>query len=143
MRKPRSGPGYHWCAVASGARTDGAAAGNSGRQWRRPCQRRARGGVQSAGQGPGRSALQTIPRIVCLPLELRKAPQSAPLHPIDARINRIIAMVRAKVEHPFRVIKRQFGHAKTRYRGLARNRAPLLTLFAPGNLFLVRRKLME
>ena len=73
---------------------------------------------------------------------MRKAPKGSPLHPIDARINRIIAMVRARVEHPFRVIKRQFGHGKTRYRGLARNRAQLFTLFAPGNLFLVRRKLM-
>jgi len=53
-----------------------------------------------------------------------------------------IAMVRAKVEHPFRVIKRQFGHVKMRYRGLAKNRAQLFTLFALGNLFLVRRRLM-
>ena len=44
--------------------------------------------------------------------------------------------------HPFRVIKRQFGHVKTRYRGLAGDRAQIFTLFAPGNLFLVRRKLM-
>jgi transposase, IS5 family len=73
---------------------------------------------------------------------MRKAPKGGPLHPIDAQINRIIAMVRAKVEHPFRVIKRQFGHVKTRYRGLAKNRAQLFTLFALGNLFLVRRKLM-
>jgi len=51
-------------------------------------------------------------------------------------------MVRAKVEHPFRVIKRQFGHVKTRYRGLAKNRAQLFTLFALGNLFLVRRRLV-
>jgi IS5 family transposase len=51
-------------------------------------------------------------------------------------------MVRARVEHPFRVFKRQFGHVKTRYRGLAKNRAQLFTLFALGNLFLVRRKLM-
>ena len=50
--------------------------------------------------------------------------------------------LRARVGHPFRVIKRQFGHVKTRYRGLARNRAQLFTLFALGNLFLVRRKLM-
>jgi len=48
---------------------------------------------------------------------MRKAPKGGKLHPIDAQINRIIAMVRAKVEHPFRVIKRQFGHVKTRYRG--------------------------
>ena len=47
----------------------------------------------------------------------------------------MIAMVRAKVEHPFRVIKHQFGHVKTRYRGLAKNRAQLFTLFALGNLF--------
>jgi len=46
-------------------------------------------------------------------------------------------MVRAKIEQPFRVVERQFGHAKTRYRGLARNRLHLFTLFALGNLFLV------
>ena len=51
-------------------------------------------------------------------------------------------MVRAKVEHRFRVIKRQFGHVKTGYCRLARKRAQPFTLFAPGNLFLVRRGLM-
>lgn len=51
---------------------------------------------------------------------MRKAPKAGKPHPLDERINRIIAMVRAKVEHPFRVIKRQFGHVKTRYRGLRR-----------------------
>jgi transposase, IS5 family len=50
--------------------------------------------------------------------------------------------VRARVEHPFRIIKHQFGHVKTRYRGLAKNRAHLVTLFALSNLFLVRRRLM-
>ena len=73
---------------------------------------------------------------------MRKAPKGSELHPIDEDINRIIAKVRARVEHPFRVIKRQFGYIKTRYRGLAKNRAQLFTLFALGNLFLVRRKLM-
>ena len=73
---------------------------------------------------------------------MRKAPKGGKLHPIDEQTNRIIAMVRAKVEHPFRVLKRQFGHTKTRYRGLAKNRAQLFTLFALGNLFLVRRRLM-
>jgi IS5 family transposase len=47
--------------------------------------------------------------------------------------------VRAKVEHPFRVIKQQFGYAKVRYRGLAKNTARLTILFALGNLWLVRR----
>jgi IS5 family transposase len=73
---------------------------------------------------------------------MRKAPKGGMLHPLDEQANRIIAKVRAKVEHPFRVIKRQFGHVKARYRGLAKNRAQLFTLFALGNLFLVRRRLM-
>jgi len=72
---------------------------------------------------------------------MRKAPKGGKLDELDEVTNRIIAMVRAKVEHPFRVLKRQFGHVKTRYRGLAKNRAQLFTLFALGNLFLVRRKL--
>jgi IS5 family transposase len=44
------------------------------------------------------------------------------------------ASVRAKVEHPFRVVKRQFGYAKVRYRGLMKNTAQLMTLFALCNL---------
>jgi IS5 family transposase len=72
---------------------------------------------------------------------MRKAPKGGRLDSVDERINRIIAIVRARVEHPFRVLKRQFGHVKARYRGLAKNRAQLFTLFALGNLFLVRRRL--
>jgi IS5 family transposase len=73
---------------------------------------------------------------------MRKATKGGKLHPLEERTNRIIAKVRARIEHPFRAIKRQFGHVKTRYRGLAKNRAQLFTLFGLGNLFLVRRKLM-
>jgi len=53
------------------------------------------------------------------------------------------ARIRAKVEHPFRVIKQQFGFTKVRYRGLAKNTAQILTLFAPSNLWMAWRKLME
>jgi len=74
---------------------------------------------------------------------MRKAPRGGKLDKIDEATNRVIAMVRAKAEHPFRVLKRQFGHVKTRYRGLAKNRAQLFTLFALGNLFLVRKSLLE
>ncbi|KAB0518023.1 IS5 family transposase [Xanthomonas cissicola] len=52
------------------------------------------------------------------------------------------ASLRAKVEHPFRVIKRQFGYVKVRYRGLAKNTAQVLTLFALSNLWMVRRQLL-
>lgn len=65
--------------------------------------------------------------------------------PIDAltdQVERIKASIRAKVEHPFRDIKRQFGHVKVRYRGLAKNTAQLHTLFALANLWMVRKRLM-
>ena len=52
------------------------------------------------------------------------------------------ASVRAKVEHPFRVIKRQFGLLKVRFRGLAKNTAHVVTLFALSNLWMARRQLM-
>ena len=64
---------------------------------------------------------------------------------IDGLINKIEKLkagIRAKVEHPFRVIKRQFGHAKVRYRGLKKNTEQLHTLFALSNLWMVRHKLM-
>ena len=51
---------------------------------------------------------------------------------------RVKAQVRARVEHPFRVVKRQFGYVKVRYRGLAKNTAQLTTLFALSNLWMVR-----
>ncbi len=58
------------------------------------------------------------------------------------RWERYKASLRAKVEHPFRVIKRQFGYMKVRYRGIAKNAAQVLTLFALSNLWMVRRQLM-
>lgn len=53
------------------------------------------------------------------------------------------ASVRVKVEHPFRVIKRQFGHVKVRYRGLAKNMAQLVTLFALSNRWMVRKRILQ
>lgn len=58
------------------------------------------------------------------------------------QLEKLKAGIRAKVEHPFRVIKRQFGHVKVRYRGLKKNTAQLVTLFALCNLWMVRGKLM-
>jgi len=52
------------------------------------------------------------------------------------------ASVRAKVEHPLRVIKRQFGLVKVRFRGLAKNTAHVVTSFALSNLWMARRTLM-
>ena len=52
------------------------------------------------------------------------------------------ASIRARVEHPFRVLKRQFGFTKVRYRGLKKNTAQIVTLFALSNLWMARRQLM-
>ena len=51
-------------------------------------------------------------------------------HSIESRK----ASVRSKVEHPFLVVKRQFGCARCRYRGLARNASMLTVLFALANV---------
>ena len=58
------------------------------------------------------------------------------------QLERIKASIRAKVEHPFRVNKRQFGRVKVRYRGLKKNTAQLHTFFALFNLWMARRSLM-
>lgn len=73
---------------------------------------------------------------------LRKLLDKAdPKDALTEQVERIKASIRAKVEHPFRVIKRQFGHVKVRYRGLAKNTAQLHTLFALANLWMVRKRL--
>jgi IS5 family transposase len=61
---------------------------------------------------------------------------------ITDQLETLKARVRAKVEHPFRVIKIQFGFIKARYKGMAKNRAQLHMLFALANLYMVRRRLM-
>ena len=54
---------------------------------------------------------------------------------------RIKAKIRARVEHPFHVLKNLFGHRKVRYRGLAKNEAQLYSLFALANLLLAQRRM--
>lgn len=50
--------------------------------------------------------------------------------------------MRAKVEHPLRVLKCQFGYRKVCYKGLAKNTAQIVTLFALTNLWMARRRLL-
>jgi IS5 family transposase len=68
--------------------------------------------------------------------------KSTKLGALTDEIERLKASIRAKVEHPFRVIKRQFGFTKVRYRGLKKNTAQITTLFALANLWMARRELM-
>ncbi|MCP5162870.1 MAG: IS5 family transposase [Hahellaceae bacterium] len=57
------------------------------------------------------------------------------------KVEKIKASIRAKVEHPFHVVKNLFRHRKARYRGLEKNTAQLFSLFALANLVLARRAL--
>ncbi len=86
----------------------------------------------------GDSGHRGVAWMVAMPPGKRRllAPGSA-----EAVVPRAKALVRAKVEQPFRVIKRQFGHVKARYRGLAKNGSHLVTLFALSNLWMARNTL--
>ena len=61
---------------------------------------------------------------------------------VICRIEKLKAQVRAKVEHPFHVVKNLFGYRKVRYRGLQKNTAQLHTLFGLANLVIAKRVLL-
>jgi IS5 family transposase len=70
----------------------------------------------------------------------RKALPNNKLGRMTEKLEHLKASVRAKVEHPFHVIKNLFRHRKTGYRGLAKNTAQLFTLFGFANLVLAGRR---
>lgn len=72
----------------------------------------------------------------------RRGTRARDLSAAQRRINRSRSRIRARVEHPFNVVKRLWGFTKVRYRGVAKNLAKAYTLFALANLYLVRRRLM-
>ena len=71
-----------------------------------------------------------------------KAMNEGPLKDVTKELEYLKAVMRAKVEHPFRVIKRQFGYRKVRFKGLAKNTAQIQTLFALANLWMARKRLL-
>lgn len=77
------------------------------------------------------------------PGKRRALGKSTPLGATLHKLEQAKARIRAKEEHPFRVIKRQFGYTKVKYRGLAKNAAHLVTLFALSNLWMARRSLLQ
>jgi IS5 family transposase len=79
--------------------------------------------------------------IAARPSDIAKLPEGRAKTQVQKAEHRKAGM-RAKVEHPFRVIKRQFGLVKVRFRGLAKNTAHVVTLFALSNLWMVRKQLM-
>jgi len=72
----------------------------------------------------------------------RRPPPCHPLTEHQRSINRARSRRRARGEHAFHVVKRLWGFAKVRYRGLAKNTARTFALFALANLYLVRRRLL-
>jgi IS5 family transposase len=96
-------------------------------------------GVEKRPEHEGR---EVIWQIAARRSTYKKLSKRSALYKAKRKIEKSKAQVRAKVEHPFRVIKRQFGYVKTRFRGLAKNTAQLVTLFALSNLWMARRLLL-
>lgn len=65
-----------------------------------------------------------------------------PLSLSQRKRNKKFGSIRSKVEHPFRVLKCQWGYVKVRYKGLFKNTMQLFSLFALANLFCIRKKLL-
>ncbi len=64
----------------------------------------------------------------------KRAYRNSPLTDADKETNRRKSSVRSKVEHPFLTLKRLWGFAKTRYRGLAKNANRAFAMLAMVNL---------
>jgi IS5 family transposase len=95
-------------------------------------------GYQGADKRP-ENAGKMVTWHIAMKRSVRKALKKNPLGRVKEKLEKAKASVRAKVEHPFHVLKNLFRHRKTRYRGLAKNTAQLFTLFAFANLVLAGR----
>jgi IS5 family transposase len=80
-------------------------------------------------------------QIAMMPGKRKALDKTKASHALTDRIEKTKASIRAKVEHPFRVIKCQFGHRKTRYRGLAKNTRQMLVMFALSSLWMGRKRI--
>ena len=72
-----------------------------------------------------------------------KASKPHPLTHANKRFNHRMSSIRARVEHVFRVIKRQFAYTKVRYKGIAKNAAQVFSLIGLTNLYLARGGMMN
>ena len=76
------------------------------------------------------------------PGERRNLDLTRPWARLLEQAEQLKASVRAKVEHPFHVVKNLFRHKKVRYKGLAKNEAQLFSLFGLANLVIAKRQLL-
>jgi IS5 family transposase len=70
-----------------------------------------------------------------------KAMRDGALKDLVIALERTKAQIRARVEHPFHVVKNLFRHRKVRYKGLFKNTAQLFSLFVLANLVIARNRL--
>jgi IS5 family transposase len=96
-------------------------------------------GVEKRPEHAGR---EVIWQIAARRSTYKQLSKRSSLYKAKRKIEKAKAQVRSKVEHSFRVIKRQFGYTKVRFRGLAKNTAQLVTLFALSNLWMARRHVL-
>jgi transposase, IS5 family len=82
-------------------------------------------------------------QIAMMPGQRKAMDKSKPVNALKEQLEKVKASIRAKVEHPFRVIKCQFGHRKVRYRGLTKNTSQLVVMFALSNLWMVRKRILQ
>jgi IS5 family transposase len=68
--------------------------------------------------------------------------ESGHLKDLKVSLERYKAKIRARVEHPFHVVKNLFKHKKVRYKGLAKNAAQLFSLFGLANLVIAKKRLL-
>jgi len=98
-------------------------------------------GYQGIEKRPEMEGKTTIFRIAMRPGKRRALPDTTEGR-LDDLVETAKAHIRAKGEHPFRVIKQQFGFQKTRLRGMVKNRCKVNVLAALTNLFLARHQLL-
>ena len=64
------------------------------------------------------------------------------LKELTQALERVKAQIRARVEHPFHVVKNLFKHQKSSYKGLAKNGAQMFSLFGLANLVIAKKRLL-
>ena len=100
-------------------------------------------GYQGVEKRPENAGRQVTWLVAMRPGKRRALDKSRESGRLQEKLEKLKASVRAKVEHPFRVLKVQFGYAKARYRGLKKNASRVLMLTALANLWKVRKQLMQ
>ncbi|MBV7477659.1 IS5 family transposase [Pseudomonas sp. PDM31] len=99
-------------------------------------------GYTCVDKRPEHQDRQMIWSIAAQPSTYKKHGKQSLIAQVRRKIEYAKAQMRAKAEHPFRMIKCQFGYTKVRYRGLIKNTAQQTTLFALSNLWMMRKRLL-